>query len=87
MFLQRNPDTEAAPHFIYLIRPNPLNPRISFLLSPSYNELSSRLHTMLLTCKKCPMYQDGRRFTGHHTAENWDLSFDGLRFITLRKSP
>jgi hypothetical protein len=54
MFLQRNPDTEAAPHFIYLIRHNLLNPRISFLLSPSYNEISSRLHTMLPDLQEVP---------------------------------
>ncbi|MCS5881331.1 hypothetical protein LNP17_20585 [Klebsiella variicola subsp. variicola] len=54
MFLQRNPDMEAAPHFVYLIRHNPLNPRISFLLSPSYNELSSRLHTMLPDLQEVP---------------------------------
>lgn len=54
MFLQRNPDTEAAPHFIYLIRHNPLNPRISFLLSLSYNEISSRLHTMLPDLREVP---------------------------------
>ncbi|SQC42651.1 Uncharacterised protein [Klebsiella pneumoniae] len=70
MFLQRNPDTEAAPHFIYLIRHNPLNPRISFLLSPSYNESVLACTQCFLTYEKCPMYQDGRRFTGHHTAEN-----------------
>lgn len=35
MFLQRNPDTEAAPHFIYLIRHNPLNRKTVFYYLPS----------------------------------------------------
>ena len=33
MSLRRSPFTEAAPHFVYLIRHNPLNRKNSFLLS------------------------------------------------------
>jgi hypothetical protein len=33
MPLRRSPDTEAAPHFVYPIRDNPLSHQNSFLLS------------------------------------------------------
>ncbi|MDU5154448.1 hypothetical protein [uncultured Citrobacter sp.] len=33
LYFVRNPDTESAPHFVYLICHNPLNRNNSFLLS------------------------------------------------------
>lgn len=46
MFLRLGPNMEAAPHFVYLIRHNPLNRNNSFLLSVFLPRTKLRLYEM-----------------------------------------
>jgi hypothetical protein len=73
-FLRRRPYTEAAPHFVYPIRDNPLNHKNSFLLSAFFVTHSAPACTnCFMILKKRLMYLDGRRFTGNAAFENCRL--------------
>jgi hypothetical protein len=64
MFLRRSPDTEAAPHFVYPIRHNPLNRKNSFLLSTMFSACRT------INCKVCTMAQERLPFISNSICKN-----------------